>query len=87
MELIIKKLWYGDNLRGTPKVSLRDYWVKKALEGIGYVWVVYRGKRMKITQKVLENPLEKRAFKSKIGSFDYELWDYKWMSKEVKKNA
>ena len=37
---------------------------------------------MYLSPRQLENPLNKRQQKSKIGNFDYELWDYKWNPKQ-----
>ena len=78
---IVKKIWYGDAPQGIAKITLRDSWVKIAIEDNVGLTVVYKKKKMHLTPRQLGKPLNKRAFKSKIGSFDYELWDYKWQPK------
>ena len=79
---IVKKLWYGDAPIGTAKISLRDYWVKRAIEDKVDFIVKYKKQKMYLSPRKLKNPLSRRVFKSKIGSFDYELWDYRWLPKQ-----
>jgi hypothetical protein len=79
---IVKKIWYGDETYGQAKITLRDYWVKRALKDNVDIIVQYRKQKMYLSPRKLRNPLSKRPVKSKIGSFDYELWDYKWRPKD-----
>jgi len=70
----VKKLWFGDETRKQPKVTLRSYQVNVNAS----VKVEYEGASMVLTPDQLKNPVGKRFFKSKIGSQDYYLWDYLW---------
>jgi hypothetical protein len=79
---IVKKIWYGDAPVGTAKITLRDYWVKRAIVDEVDLIVQYKKQKMYLSPRQLENPLNKRQQKSKIGNFDYELWDYKWNPKQ-----
>lgn len=74
----VKKIWYGDSTYRKAKITLRSYWVNKAIRNKEEVKVTYQGRSMVLTPRKLKNPIGRRLFKSKIGKQDYELLDYKW---------
>jgi hypothetical protein len=86
MKIHVKKIWYGDKTYGTAKITLRDYWIKKAIRNKEDIIVEYMDRSMKLTPRKLKNPIGKRPVKSKIGLSDYELWDYYWKPKEEDEN-
>ena len=74
----VKKLWFGDESHGKPKVTLRSLWVDKAIKEKQDMKVVYGDRYMILTSRELKKPAGERFFKSKIGKEDYSLLDYYW---------
>jgi hypothetical protein len=78
----VKKIWYGDATYLKAKITLRSYWVNRAIADNEEIKVVYKDRSMVLTPRKLKNPISRRLFKSKIGRGDYELLDYKWTPNE-----
>ena len=74
----VKKIWYGDDTYQKAKITLRDYWVRKAIRLDKNIKVVYKNRYMILTPRKLRNPISERLFKSKIGASDYKLLDFFW---------
>lgn len=79
----VKKIWYGDDTYQKAKITLRDYWVNKAIKENTPIEVVYVDRHMLLTPRKLRKPISERSFKSKIGASDYKLLDYFWKPEDI----
>lgn len=79
MEYTAKKLFNGF-------ASVRDYIVKDCIEKRESLVIVYKGDKMTIPFEFLtEWQLHKKEFKSKYGTGNYTLYDYKFIDDETRK--
>jgi hypothetical protein len=73
----IEKIWQG------KYASLRDYWVREALNKGEDMVVKFGNRYMRILHKDLSKPVATTPeFKSKVGEKNYSLWDYEWKPDE-----
>ena len=78
MIISVKKIWYGDGTYQQAKITLRSYWVDKAIRNNEDIKVTFKARSMTLTSHILKKPVGRRFFHSKIGSDNYELLDYFW---------
>lgn len=83
MEIEVRKGFRGN-------VSVRDYMVKDCIDRGHNLIINHEGKKMTLTPRQLVEKEVSRSsqyFKSKIGTADYQLINFKWEPDEEQSNS